>query len=81
MRIDAVLRFEIISTCCAALGGGFLAAVISWFSPWSAWTAEVAFVGFILCGSVVLVVHLLLREMEKVEIERQNKHKADEKKN
>jgi len=77
MRINAELRFEIITICCAAFGGAFLAAVVSWFSPWSAWTAEAAvFIG-LLCGAIAVVFHLLVRELGKVTVERQNKRNAE----
>lgn len=77
MRIDAELRFEIISSCCAVLGGGVLAAVVTSLSPWNAWTTEVAVTIGILCGLIAVVVHMLVREMCQVEIERHIKRTSE----
>lgn len=77
MRIDDELRFEIISTCCAALGGGLLSAVVSWFSPWKAWTPEAAVSIGILFGLTAVMFHLLVRGLVKMAVERQKERDAD----
>ena len=80
LKINSELRFEIMTTCCAALGGGLVAAAVSWFSPWKEWTAEVGLGVGILCCVTAVAFHLLVRELGKAEKEgyfRRGSHKKN----
>ena len=68
-------RFEIITTCCAALLGTLFLAAVWWFSGLREWVGEASLIGSLACGWTACLVHALVHELNKMAEERQKKRR------
>lgn len=74
-------RFEIITSCCAAIFGTLFFGATWWFSGIGQWVFEGAFFGGLVCGLCAVAFHALVHGLNEMAEERRNERLKNERRN
>jgi len=74
-------RFEVITTCCAAIFGTLFFGASWWFSGIGQWVVEGAFFGGLVCGLCAVAFHALVHGLTEMAEERRNERLKNERRN